>query len=150
MASKNLGKAEYLKLLQELEDNLRIEESREEVHENYELNNGENTDFELVTGYRSTSKLLWVSSDNCFYKQNAYSKKYDGTAYTCYDNECKARKVLTANNTKLITIAAEHIAHLSMESMYWELYYLNLMKRMCQTEPHSVSVAVIYNKAQAL
>lgn len=149
MASKNLEKVEYLKLLQELEENLRID-SKNEVHENYELNEDGNTEFELVTGYRSTSKLLWVSLDNCFYKQNAYSKKYDGMAYTCYDNECKARKVLTTNNTKLITIAREHIAHLSMEPMYRELYYLNLMKQMCQTEPHSVTVAVIYNKAQAL
>lgn len=74
MASENLGKAEYLKLLQELESNLRINEI-EEKRDNCEKNELENTAFELVTGFRSTSKLLWIPSERCFYKK-MHIRKY--------------------------------------------------------------------------
>lgn len=150
MNSKSVEKTEYQKLLEELEDNLRISESENKAHEISETIKDEKNEFEWVTGYRTTSKLLWVPHENCFYKQNAYSKGYDGMAYTCYDKECRARKVLAEDNTKLVTISGEHIPHLSMEPMYRELYHLNLMKEMCQTEPHSVSVSKIYNKVQAM
>lgn len=140
---------DYLKLMQELQENLRLSESDEE-EKNEKKDEFRNDDFELVTGYRDGSKLLWVPSENCFYKQNSYSKTHDGMAYTCYDSECKARKVLINNGTELITLAAIHIPHISMQKMYKELYYLNLMKNMCRTEPHSVSVSQIYERTQAM
>lgn len=69
-------------------------------------------------------------------------------AYTCYDEECRARKVLT--NTGLVSIQATHVLHLPMKKMYQELKYLNLMKESCRTEPHSVGVSTIFEKIQAL
>lgn len=146
-----MGDKDYIELMQELENNLRLSENKED-EENKESENGElrSDDFELVTGYRDGSKLLWVPSENCFYKQNTYSKTYDGMAYTCHDSECHARKVLTNDGKKLITIASMHIPHLSMKKMYKELHYLNLMKHMCRTEPHSISVSQIYDKVQAM
>lgn len=143
---------DYTKLIQELQDNLRLnEEDENEKSENEDVKDElANDDFEIVTGFRDGSSLLWIRSENCFYKQNTYSKTYDGVAYTCYDSECKARKVLTNNATELITLAAAHIPHLSMYKMYKELYYLNKMKQMCRTEPHSVSVAQIFERTQAM
>lgn len=142
----------YIELMKELQENLRLSENEEnENKESEEEKNDEfqSEDFELVTGYRDGSKLLWIPSENCFYKQNTYSKKYDGMAYTCYESECKARKVIN-NEKNLITIAATHIPHLSMQKMYKELHYLNLMKSMCQTAPHSDSNNDIFERVQAM
>lgn len=142
---------EYVKLMQELKENLRLSEKEENAkNEKNEKDEIRNDDFELITGYRDGSTLLWVRSESCFYKQNTYSKTHDGLAYTCYDSECKARKVLPKDESRLITLAATHIPHLSMTKMYKELHYLNLMKSMCKTEPHSVSVAQIYERVQAM
>lgn len=140
---------DYMELLQELKENLRLNESKEE-NLNFESNVLRKIDFELVPGYRSGSNLLWIPSESCFYKQNTFSKTHDGMAYTCYDSECKARKVLTENGTELFTITMRHIPHLPMEKMYKELYYLNLMKHMSRTEPHSVSVSQIFERTQAM
>lgn len=141
---------EYLKLMNEIQDKLRFSENQDETDVNYEIEGIRNIEFELVPGFRSTSKLLWIPSENCFYKQNTYSKTNNGMAYTCYNNECKARKVLTEQNARVITIASAHTPHISMYSMYKELFYLNLMKDMCRTQPHSITVAEIYNKVQAM
>lgn len=140
---------DYMQLLQEIQNNLRLSEKNEESISTHEKTELRNEDFELVTGYRSGSMLLWVSSENCFYKQNTFSKIHDGMAYTCYNNECKARKVLKNNGTELITIATTHELHLPMQKMYKELQYLNSMKDLCRTEPHSVSVSQIYERTQA-
>lgn len=78
----------------------------------------QNDAFELVTGYRNGSKLLWVSSENCFYRQNTYSKPHDGIAYTQYNSECKARKVLRNNGMESNTIAVTHIPHLFMRQKF--------------------------------
>lgn len=101
---------EFVKLISELEENLKINESKQDL--NYENEEFGNIDFEIVPGYRSGSNLLWVSCENCFYKQNVYSKTHDGMAYTCYNEECKARKVLTDNGTRLLTINSSHVLHL--------------------------------------
>lgn len=141
---------DYSKLMKELQENLRISGEEEEENEKIEdenVNNELENDFEVVTGYREGSKLLWIPSEKYFYKQNSYSKTYDGMAYTCYDSECTARKVLKDNET--ITLAATHVPHLSMYKMYKELFYLNEMKKMCKTEPHTVSVKQIYDRVQA-
>lgn len=143
--------SEYNKLLQELQENLRLNESKEtENNEKDKTDESQNDNFELVTGYRDGSKLLYVLAEKCFYKQNTYSKFHDGMAYTCYDSECRARKILINNGTELITLAATHIPHLSMQKMYKELHYLNLMKHLCRTESHSISVSQIYERTQAM
>lgn len=139
--------SEYLKLLELLEENLQLSDSDDE-QENVEIEPIQKIEFEIVTGFRSNSKLIWVPSENSFFKQNTYSKTFNGIAYTCHNPECKARKVLMENDTKLITISATHIPHRSMQPMYKQLFYLNQMKNMCQTEPHSVKVSTIFNKAQ--
>lgn len=149
MADEN----EYNKLLQEIQENLRLSES--EKNESNEKDKDkedefQNDDFEIVTGYRDGSKLLYVPGEKFFYKQNTFSKTYDGMAYTCYDDECTARKVLINNGAERLTLNATHVPHLSMEKMYKELYYLNLMKNLCRTEPHSVSVSQIYERIQAM
>lgn len=144
---------DYIELMKELQENLRLSDNKENEDEGNNENGKDdfrNDNFELVTGYRDGSKLLWVPSDNCFYKQNSYSKTHDGMAYTCYDSECKARKVLTNDDTTLITLASTHIPHLPMQKMYKELHYLNSMKNLCRTEPHSVSVAQIFERTQAM
>lgn len=140
---------EYNNLLMQLKENLHLSEENETHHNDKTFHNSDNySEFQLVTGFRSNSTLLWVPSEKCFFKQNAYSKTYDGMAYTCYEKECKARKVLSEE--KLITINASHILHTSMESMYKELYYLNLMKEMAQNEPHSSTVSQIFERVQAM
>lgn len=150
MASDNLNNSEYSQLMKELKEKLQLSEKQGELEEDIDEKEViRNIEFELVTGSRSNSKLLWIPSENCFYKQNTYSKTYDGMAYTCYDDDCKARKVLNSQN-QLITLAAAHTRHLPMKQMYKELFYLNLMKDMCRSEPHSVKVAEIYNKVQAM
>ena len=146
--------SEYNNLLQEIQENLRISESEEnesnEKDEHDEKDDFRNDDFEIVTGFRDGSKLLYVPGEKCFYKQNAFSKTHDGMAYTCYDGECTARKVLKNNGAEIMTLNAAHIPHLSMDRMYKELYYLNLMKHLCRTESHSVSVSQIYERVQAM
>lgn len=144
--SKTKEDIEYQKLIRELEENLRLNKSEENL--NYENEDIGNIDFEIVPGYRTSSNLLWVQSENCFFKQNVYSKTHNGIAYTCYDEDCKARKVLADNGTKLITINSTHVPHLPMNKMYKELYYLNLMKELCKSEPHSVTVSQIYERTQ--
>lgn len=143
----------YAELMNELQENLRISEKEEsDKKENEEKINDEEDDFELVTGYKSGSTLLWIPPENCLYKQNVYSKTHDGMAYTCYDAECTARKVLKsdANESSVITINSTHIPHLPMKKNYKELHYLNLMKSMCRTEPNSVTNEQIFKKVQAM
>lgn len=143
--------SDYVKLIEELQENLRMSESEEEKENNGNENDeSRNKYFEIVTGYKVGSKLVWVPSENCFYKQNTYSKTYDGMAYTCYDDECTARKVLPNNGTELITLASAHVPHLPMRKMYKERHYLNLMKDLCRTEPHTVSVSQIFYRVQAM
>lgn len=150
MASDNISIDEYSQLMNEIKEKLKVSEENDKPKVNQDEEQViTNDEFELVVGSRANSKLLWVPSENCFYKQNSYSKTYNGKAYTCYNDECKARKVLNQQN-QLITIAARHIRHPSMQPMYKELYYLNLMKNKCRTEPHSAKVAEIYNKVQAM
>lgn len=150
MDKDNDSDNEYLKLMHEIQDKLRTSDNQDEIDENYGIKAIRNIEFELVPGSRSTSKLLWVPSEQCFYKQNTYSKTYNGMAYKCYEPECRARKVLTDQNTRLITIAATHKTHMLMYPLYKEFHYLNLMKDMCRTEPHSVAVSEIYNKVQSM
>lgn len=135
MASDIINNEEYSQLMNEIREKLRLSEDKDEPEDNIdEKLDFQNFEFELVTGFRSNSKLLWVPEENSLYKQNTYSKTYNGMAYTCYNDECKARKVLTEQG-QLLTIAASHVTHLSMQPIYKELHYLNVMKEMCKTEP---------------
>lgn len=150
MASDSLNKDEYSLLMNEIKEKLRINEEQDEPEiEIVGEQAVQNIEFELIVGSRANSVLLWVPSENCLYKQNTFSKSHNGMAYTCYNKECTARKVLT-NQNQLITIADRHTPHLSMQLLYKELFYLNLMKNMCRTEAHSVKVVDIYNKVQAM
>lgn len=67
---------EYLKLLEELEDNLRLSDSDDDENQNLATESIQQIGFEIVPGFRSNSKLIWISSENSFYKQNTYSKTY--------------------------------------------------------------------------
>lgn len=150
MASDIVNNKEYFELMNEIKDKLRLtDETGNSENGLDETVDFKNFDYELITGNRGNSQLLWVPEENSLFKQNTFSKTFDGMAYTCYDNDCTARKVLNGQG-QLITIAATHIPHLSMQPIFKKFHYLNLMKGMCRTEPHSVSVADIYNKVQAL
>lgn len=139
--------------MDDIRSRIELREVADEIDEIFYRNESDsvhfNTNFEFVVGYRSGSNLLWVPSDNCFYKQNVYSKTYNGIAYRCYDNNCTARKVVTEDNI-LLTISESHIPHPEMYNMYKELHYLNLMKDMCRTEPLSVKVSDIYKQVSKM
>lgn len=84
--------------------------------------------YEIMSGKRRTSKLLYSKDENQFYikKSEARGRKY----YTCYEKNCKSRVVLENGQCRKATDFIEH-NHEEQQEMYDELKALNEIKEQC-------------------
>lgn len=121
-----------------------------EINNNLELNLNKHgliaLQFDWFEGLRTGSRLVWVPNEECIYYSNA--KRKNGTAYTCFHEECKARILIMDDGTAGKEIKSpEHYPHGSLYEVYKERCLFTWMKERCRTAPASVIIRNIYDEA---
>lgn len=99
-------------------------------------------------GLRSGSRLVWVPDEECIYYSNAINKKFNASAFTCFDARCKARILIFGDDTAGKELnTPNHYLHGSHYKTYKERCLFVWMKERCRTAPASALIRNIFDEA---
>lgn len=83
--------------------------------------------YEFTPGQRANSQLLYTIDEKQFYRFNKNISI--GSVYLCAEKNCKCRVKL--NEGKCFQEKNQKHDHENKESLYWELFVLNVIKSKC-------------------
>lgn len=87
-----------------------------------------NLEFEIISGKRINSKVLYVKEEKQCYIRKSESK---GTIYyTCYKKSCKSRVILKNGQCSKVVNFTQH-NHSDQHAFYEELKALSQVKKIC-------------------
>lgn len=86
-------------------------------------------EYELVTGSRVDTSLLYIKSEMQLYKCNAKLKK--SVIYLCTDRNCKSRVRIMKQSRECFRHNNHEHSHPNHESKYKEMKVLNTIKQKC-------------------
>lgn len=98
--------------------------------------------FEIMSGKRRNSKVLYIIDEKQFYlqKSEAKGRQY----YTCYERNCKSRVILEKGQCRKATDFIEH-NHRDQQQLYDELKALNEIKDKCLDVSSTLGAANVVN-----
>lgn len=143
--------SDYLsaQLLREIEN-----ENSPENENDDELNDGVideaiiEVNYELVSGFRMNSQLMWAYDEMQLYYK--YSSSKNKTAYTCRIEGCTARVFLREDKTAFKDTRCKHSnAHGTQYKEYKAMYCDNKMKQKAKSAPASMTPYDIYMEVVA-
>lgn len=95
-------------------------------------NNNNALEYQLIPGFRSTSNLLYIASENQIYK---YKYAKNNTKYfVCYEKQCPVNIAVDFNNSLFCRKTKNNVQHNhgSQEALVQKLELVNNIKKNCQ------------------
>lgn len=86
-------------------------------------------EFEIITGLRVGTSLMYIKSEQQLYKVN--SKLKESTIYLCVNRNCKARAKIMKKTQKCVRHNKFEHNHPNAEKKYDETKVLNIIKEKC-------------------
>lgn len=103
--------------------------------------------YEIVTGKREGSHLIWTIDDEFLYYKNSFSKKTGIESCKCVADGCNARIYIREDGSAFKYSSTNH-THGSMYSSHFKyMYCFNKMKQRAKNAAASTTCYEIYSEA---